>query len=89
MRTHRIAVIAGDGIGQEVIPAGMRVLQTAAARGGFALDFVELPWGCDYYLANGRMMPDDGLETLRPFDAIYLGAIGAPIGAGLTCRSGS
>ncbi len=78
MRTHRIAVIAGDGIGQEVIPAGMRVLQTVAASGGFSLEFVELPWGCDYYLANGRMMPDDGLDTLRPFDAIYLGAVGAP-----------
>jgi tartrate dehydrogenase/decarboxylase/D-malate dehydrogenase len=78
MRAYRIAVIAGDGIGPEVIGAGRRVLEQAAARLGFRLDFVDLPWGCDYYLANHRMMPVDGLDTLRPFDAIYLGAIGAP-----------
>jgi tartrate dehydrogenase/decarboxylase/D-malate dehydrogenase len=78
MRTHRIAVIAGDGIGTEVIPAGMCVLRAAAARHGFALEFVAFPWGCDYYLETGRMMPADGLDTLRGFDAIYLGAIGAP-----------
>jgi tartrate dehydrogenase/decarboxylase/D-malate dehydrogenase len=78
MRAYRIAVIAGDGIGPEVIGAGRRVLEQAAARLGFRLDFVDLPWGCDYYLANHRMMPADGLDTLRPFDAIYLGAIGAP-----------
>jgi tartrate dehydrogenase/decarboxylase / D-malate dehydrogenase len=78
MKTHRIAVIAGDGIGKEVIPAGMQVLQVAADRGGFRLDFTELPWGCDYYLAHGRMLDVDGFDRLLTFDAVYLGAIGAP-----------
>ena len=79
MRTHRIAVIAGDGIGREVIPVGMRVLSRAAALdGSFRLDFEELPWGCDYYERTGRMMAEDAFEILREFDAIYLGAIGAP-----------
>ncbi len=78
MNTYRIAVIAGDGIGKEVIPAGMDVLKIAANRGGFGLDFTELPWGCDYYLAHGRMLDVDGIDQLMKFDAIYLGAIGAP-----------
>jgi len=77
-KTHRIAVIAGDGIGKEVIPAGTAVL-TAAARGsGAALSFTELPWGCEYYLKHQRMMDADGFGQLATFDAIYLGAIGAP-----------
>src|SRR5712691_12225769 len=60
MRTHRIAVIAGDGIGREVIPVGMRVLSRAAALdGSFRLDFEELPWGCDYYERTGRMMAEN------------------------------
>ncbi|HWF57922.1 MAG TPA: tartrate dehydrogenase [Candidatus Dormibacteraeota bacterium] len=70
---HRIAVIAGDGVGKEVIPAGMRVL-SAACR----LDFHELPWGADHHLRTGAMMPADGLRTLDEFDAIFLGAVGAP-----------
>jgi tartrate dehydrogenase/decarboxylase/D-malate dehydrogenase len=78
MRTHRIAVIAGDGIGQEVIPAGIRVLQEVSRTHGFRCEFTPLPWGCEYYLQTGRMMPQDGLETLRRFDAIYLGAVGDP-----------
>jgi tartrate dehydrogenase/decarboxylase/D-malate dehydrogenase len=78
MRTHRIAVIAGDGIGREVIPCGLEILGHAASQGGFALDVAEFPWGCDYYLHERRMMPADGLEQLRGFDAIYLGAIGDP-----------
>lgn len=78
MVVHRIAVIAGDGIGQEVIPAGIEVLQQVAKRHGFALEFVDFRWGCDYYLETGRMMPADGLDHLRGFAAIYLGAIGAP-----------
>ncbi len=77
MRKHRIAVIAGDGIGREVIPCGIEILTHAAARGGFACEFTEFPWSCDYYVREGRMMPPDGLERLRQFDAIYLGAIGA------------
>lgn len=78
MRTHRIAVIAGDGIGQETIPAGIEVLSVTAGRHGFACEYTELPWSCDYYLKHGRMLPDDWVDTVREFDAIYLGAIGAP-----------
>src|SRR2546425_7729439 len=78
MNTHRIAVLAGDGIGKEVIPAGIDVLKASAARGGFALEFTSFPWGCDFYLRNGRMMDADAVDQLAGFDAIYLGAIGDP-----------
>jgi tartrate dehydrogenase/decarboxylase/D-malate dehydrogenase len=78
MKSYRIAVIAGDGIGKEVIPAGIEVLTIAARRGGFSCDFTSLPWGCDFYLQSGRMMDADWLERLLTFDAIYLGAIGDP-----------
>ncbi len=78
MKTYRIAVIAGDGIGQEVMPAGMRVLDAAGARAGCRFDWTHFPWGSDYYFAQGAMMPSDALEQLRPFDAIYLGAVGDP-----------
>jgi len=78
MKTHRIAVIAGDGIGKEVVPAGIDVLRMAAEQGGFGLDFTDIPWGCDYYLQTGRMMDADGIAQLMKFDAIYLGAIGDP-----------
>jgi tartrate dehydrogenase/decarboxylase / D-malate dehydrogenase len=75
---HRIAVIAGDGIGREVIPAGMAAILAAARGSGVGVSFTELPWGCEHYLAHGRMMAEDGFEQLAAFDAIYLGAIGAP-----------
>jgi tartrate dehydrogenase/decarboxylase/D-malate dehydrogenase len=78
MKTHRIAVIAGDGIGKEVIPAGIQVLKVAAEHDGFQLDFTDIPWGCDYYLEKGRMLDPDWREQLLKFDAIYLGAIGDP-----------
>jgi tartrate dehydrogenase/decarboxylase/D-malate dehydrogenase len=78
MKTYRIAVIAGDGIGQEVIPGGMEVMKMAAARGNFRCEFTEFPWGCDFYLRTGRMLDADGVEQLMKFDAIYLGAIGDP-----------
>ncbi|HEV8393007.1 MAG TPA: tartrate dehydrogenase [Vicinamibacterales bacterium] len=78
MKTHRIAVIAGDGIGKEVIPAGIQVLQVAAEHGGFTLDFTDIRWGCDYYLEKGRMLDADWRDQLLKFDAIYLGAIGDP-----------
>ena len=74
----RVAVIAGDGIGKEVIPAGIAVVKKAAAACGAGVEFVEFPWGCDFYRANGRMMVEDGFERLQDFDAIYLGAIGDP-----------
>jgi tartrate dehydrogenase/decarboxylase/D-malate dehydrogenase len=77
MRTHRIAAIPADGIGQEVIPAGLEVLRALAARcGDFMLEVEDFPWGSDYYRAHGRMMPEDGLATLRRFDAIFFGAVG-------------
>jgi tartrate dehydrogenase/decarboxylase/D-malate dehydrogenase len=75
---HRIAVIPGDGIGNEVMPEGMRVLDAAAAKYGFALRWDTFPWSCAYYQKHGRMMPDDGLAQIRGHDAIYLGAVGFP-----------
>ncbi len=78
MKTYRIAVIAGDGIGKEVIPAGITVLGMAGEQDGFRCEFTEFPWGCDYYLEAGRMIDPDGVDRLLKFDAIYLGAIGAP-----------
>jgi tartrate dehydrogenase/decarboxylase / D-malate dehydrogenase len=93
MNEYRIAVIGGDGVGPEVVAAGMGVLGTAAS--GFSLAWEHLPWGSDYYKANGVMMPADGLDVLERFDAIYLGAVGRPDVPdhvtlwGLLCRSGS
>ncbi|MBR2634922.1 MAG: tartrate dehydrogenase [Clostridia bacterium] len=79
MNTYKIAVIGGDGIGPEVIAEGVKVLKAAAeVDGGFAFDFTFFPWGCDYYHETGKMMPEDGMETLSHFDAIFLGAVGAP-----------
>lgn len=78
MKTYRIAVIAGDGIGQEVIPASIAVLNTAAERFSFQFEWNAFPWGADYYFSHGAMMPSDALEHLRPHDAIYLGAVGDP-----------
>jgi tartrate dehydrogenase/decarboxylase/D-malate dehydrogenase len=75
---HRIAVIPGDGIGKEVVPEGLRVLERAAARFGIALEFVHFDWSCDHYARTGRMMPDDWFETLSPFEAIFYGAVGWP-----------
>ncbi len=77
MRTHRIAAIPADGIGKEVIPAGLRVLAALAERSGdFKLEVTDFPWGSDYYRATGKMMAEDGLETLKGFDAIFFGAVG-------------
>jgi tartrate dehydrogenase/decarboxylase/D-malate dehydrogenase len=77
MRTHRIAAIPADGIGKEVIPAGLRVLEALAERSGdFRLEVTDFPWGTDYYRETGKMMAEDGLETLKGFDAIFFGAVG-------------
>ena len=75
---HRIAVIPGDGIGREVMPEGTRVLDAAARRFDFELDWTTFDWSCQTYTETGRMMPADGLDQLRRFDAIYLGAVGFP-----------
>lgn len=78
MKTHKIALIPGDGIGRDVTDAAWAVLQTVAAQSGFALEATEFPWSCAFYKQTGRMMPEDGIETLRAFDAILLGAVGWP-----------
>ncbi|CAH1650741.1 MULTISPECIES: tartrate dehydrogenase [unclassified Chelatococcus] len=79
MKTYRLAVIPGDGVGKEVIAAGIEVLETLAQReGSFAFAFDHFDWGSDYYKQHGRMMPDDGLARIADCDAIYFGAVGAP-----------
>jgi tartrate dehydrogenase/decarboxylase/D-malate dehydrogenase len=78
MKKYKIAVIAGDGIGKEVMPEGQRVLDAAAAKYGFSLAYDELPWSCDYYVKHGSMMPEDGMAQIRHHDAVYLGAVGLP-----------
>ncbi len=76
---YKVAVIAGDGIGREVVPEGLRVLQAASKRFGFTLDLEEFDYAnVDYYLKHGQMMPDDWFEQLRGFDAIFFGAVGWP-----------
>ena len=76
--TYEIALIPGDGIGQEVIREGVRVLETLSKNFAFELKFTEFPYSCAYYLEHGTMMPEDGIEQLTPFDAILLGAVGDP-----------
>jgi tartrate dehydrogenase/decarboxylase / D-malate dehydrogenase len=78
MKQHSIAVIPGDGIGREVIPEGVRVLEAVGARHGIQFKWTEFPWSCDWYKAHGRMCPEDAPEILRKFDAIYFGAVGNP-----------
>ena len=77
-QTFKVAVIAGDGIGKEVIPAGIAALEAATRGSDVTLAFTELPWSCEYYLKHQRMMDEDGYDRLATFDAIYLGALGAP-----------
>ena len=78
MPSFRIAVIAGDGIGREVIPAGLAAIEAAARGSDVTLSITEFPWGCEFYLKHHRMLDEDAFDRLAPFDAIYLGAIGAP-----------
>jgi tartrate dehydrogenase/decarboxylase/D-malate dehydrogenase len=75
---HRIAGIPGDGIGKEVVPEGIKVLEAAGRRFGIELDWTTFDWSCETYTKTGRMMPEDGLDQLRKFDAIFLGAVGYP-----------
>jgi len=77
-RHYQIALIPGDGIGHEVVPEGVRVVEAAGSKYGFSLKWDELPWSCEYYKNTGKMMPDDGLDKIRHHDAIYLGAVGYP-----------
>ena len=78
MITLKIAVIPGDGIGKEVIPEGIRVLEIAGAKHGIEFQWTYFDWSCQTYHQTGRMMPEDGIDELRDFDAIYLGAVGYP-----------
>ncbi len=73
-----IAAIPGDGIGREVVPEGMKVLEAAGRRFGIDFDWREFDWSCEDYAQSGRLMPEDGIEQLRPNDAIFLGAVGWP-----------
>ncbi len=77
-KVHRIAVIEGDGIGREVVPEGLAVIEKAAHKFDFSLIVKHFDWSCQKYSKTGRMMPEDGLEQLSKFDAIYLGAVGYP-----------
>ena len=78
MKRFRIAVVAGDGIGTEVVPEGIRVLEAAGRKYGFEFQWDEKPWSCEHYAKHGRMMPEDGLASIRGHDAIFLGAVGFP-----------
>jgi tartrate dehydrogenase/decarboxylase/D-malate dehydrogenase len=75
---HRVAVIPGDGIGKEVVPEGIRVLEAAGRRFGVEFAWTHFDWSCETYLKTGRMMPEDGLDHLRAFEGIFLGAVGFP-----------
>ena len=76
--THRIAVVPGDGIGKEVVPEGLRVLDAAARRFGIAFAYDHFDWSCDYYLKHGTMMPADWKEQVGGHDALFFGAVGWP-----------
>ncbi|APV49950.1 tartrate dehydrogenase [Betaproteobacteria bacterium GR16-43] len=78
MKRYKIAVVAGDGIGTEVVPEGIRVLEAAGRRFGFEFQWDEKPWSCEHYAKHGAMMPADGLAQIRHHDAIFLGAVGFP-----------
>ena len=78
MKTYRIAVIPGDGIGKEVVPEGIRVLEAIGKKFGIAFKWEEFPWSCEYRAKQGRMMPENGLATIRHHDAIFFGACGFP-----------
>jgi tartrate dehydrogenase/decarboxylase/D-malate dehydrogenase len=79
MKAHKIAVIAGDGIGKEVMPEGLRAVEAAARKFNIPLEFTTFDWAhCDYYVQHGQMMPTDWFEQLKGFDAIYFGAVGWP-----------
>src|SRR5258707_10722882 len=79
MKMFNIAVIAGDGIGKDVVPEGIRVLEAAGKRFAFQFNCQAFDWSCETYVKTGKMMPADGLEQLRPFDAIFLWAVGHSI----------
>ncbi len=75
---HRVAVVPGDGIGKEVVPAGMQVLEAVGRKFGVEWEWQTFDWSCETFTKTGRMMPENGLEILREFEAIFLGAVGFP-----------
>ena len=77
-KEHKIAVVMGDGIGKEVVPEGMKVLDVAGERFGYRMSWTEFAWSCEHYHKTGVMMPEDGLETLKKYEAVFLGAVGYP-----------
>src|SRR5262245_61964186 len=77
-KNYRIAVVAGDGIGREVMPEGIAAMEAAARVYGFGFQWHEFDWSCGRYVKSGTMMPEDGIERLRLYDGIYLGAVGHP-----------
>ena len=88
--TYRVALIPGDGIGKEVAPEGVRVVQAAARRFGIALELEPIDWAsCDYYLQHGDMMPADWKRQLEGMDAIFFGAVGWPATVPTTSRCGA
>ncbi len=78
METYQIAVIPGDGIGREVMPEGIRALEATGRRFDIGFKWHEFPWSCETYARTGRMMPEDGIDQLKEYDAIFLGAVGFP-----------
>ena len=87
MKTYKIAAIPGDGIGKEVVGAGLEVLVACAARdGGFTLGVTLFDWSSDRYKKAGALMPEDGVATLKPYDAILFGAVGAVLGGAAGVR---
>lgn len=77
-KTYKIAVVNGDGIGSEIVPAGVSVLEAVAKKHSFNIEKENFSWGAGYYLKNGQFMPNEGIEKLKAFDAIYFGAVGLP-----------
>jgi len=76
MKTYQVAVIPGDGVGNEVSSEAVKILSAGAEKHGFKVETCEFEWSCDYYLKNGRMMPEDSLDILKKFDSIFLGSVG-------------
>ncbi len=77
-KTYKIAVVPGDGIGNEIVPEGLRVINAVAEKHDFSIETEEFSWGAGYYLKNNEFMPKNGLETLKNFDAVYFGSVGLP-----------
>jgi len=78
MKTYKIAAVNGDGVGHEIVPAGMRLIEAVANKHGFAVESETLLYGAGHYLKHGKFLPDDGLEKLQEFDAVLFGAVGLP-----------